>query len=374
MPGADPGSGLYLVLSPNPPIFYVKHWMNDQLLFPNSLDMLFEYLDKRRAYFLYNWGWNIDDPARVDLARHFERRHQKRYPGHKFVHLCNSISQRDVFLEKGLQAVLCNHNAFVDENIFRPLSDVERTFDAVYSARFSAYKRHHLALSVPNLGLIYPVVKGVDTETAIEEARSQFAHAHFFNHEPDPSLHPSEHSSVHASEPSVDPSEQRSVDPSEIQPQRAQYPAEYRYLRPEQINAYLNKCRVGLCLSVVEGGMNASIEYLLSGLPIVSTKSKGGRDEFFDDSYALIVEDLAEAVRDGVAEMIRREIAPEFVREKALEKVRVHRQTFFNVIEDIYKSEGVTRDFAEEWPLIYTNKLYKRLQHKDTIAALEAAL
>ena len=34
--------------------------------------------------------------------------------------------------------------------------------------------------------------------------------------------------------------------------------------------------------------MLASIEYLLAGLPVVSTPSLGGRDHYFDDEYCLI--------------------------------------------------------------------------------------
>ena len=41
---------------------------------------------------------------------------------------------------------------------------------------------------------------------------------------------------------------------------------------------HLNRARVGLCLSAREGAMFASMEYLLSGLPIVTTPSMGGRD------------------------------------------------------------------------------------------------
>lgn len=359
LPTADPASGLYQVLSTDPPIFYVKHWLNEELKFLHSMDMLFEYLSNRKAYFLYSWGWNIDNPARVKQARHFERRHQRRYRHHQFIHLCNSPSQRDAFLDKGLQAVLCNQNSLADERLFRPLPDVERTFDAVYSARFLPYKRHQLASTVQNLGLIYPILHGIDREKSIEEIKNQFPHAHFFNHS-DPTV-----SSLSSS--TSDSSVSSSTSDSLVS-------SAYRQLNAAEVNACLNRCRVGLCLSAIEGAMYASIEYLLAGLPVVSTKNKGGRDVFLDDSYALFVDDDPEAVREGVEEMIRREISPEFVRQKTLEKVETHRKVFFKVVQEIYKTEGVTRDFAQEWPRLFTHKLYVRRQHKDTIAELEAAL
>lgn len=45
------------------------------------------------------------------------------------------------------------------------------------------------------------------------------------------------------------------------------------WLDSEELNRCLNQCRLGLCLSAVEGPMYASIEYLLAGLPVVSTES-----------------------------------------------------------------------------------------------------
>src|SRR5215469_10304269 len=58
---SDMGSAPYALLSANPPIFYVAHWMDEQLMFLASLDMVFEYLRDRPAYFLYAWYWYIED-------------------------------------------------------------------------------------------------------------------------------------------------------------------------------------------------------------------------------------------------------------------------------------------------------------------------
>ena len=60
-------------------------------------------------------------------------------------------------------------------------------------------------------------------------------------------------------------------------------------MNDEEVNNFLNQCKVGIILSEVEGANYASIQYLLAGLPVVSTKSKGGRDVFFDP-YKLKIE------------------------------------------------------------------------------------
>lgn len=54
--------------------------------------------------------------------------------------------------------------------------------------------------------------------------------------------------------------------------------------------------------------MFASMEYLLCGLPIVSTPSIGGRDVFFDKDYVEIVEPDPHAVKEAVIEMVRRRV------------------------------------------------------------------
>ena len=56
----------------------------------------------------------------------------------------------------------------------------------------------------------------------------------------------------------------------------------YRNLDAAELCHWLNRSRTGLCLSEREGAMFASIEYLLCGLPIVTTPSIGGRHVFFE--------------------------------------------------------------------------------------------
>ena len=63
--------------------------------------------------------------------------------------------------------------------------------------------------------------------------------------------------------------------------------------------------QVGLCLSKSEGAMFASIEYLLCGLPIVSTKSVGGRDIFFTDENCIIADLHSGLIRGKIAESVQ---------------------------------------------------------------------
>ena len=131
----------------------------------------------------------------------------------------------------------------------------------------------------------------------------------------------------------------------------------------EEMVTYINQAKVGLCLSADEGAMYASAEYLLCGLPIVSTRSIGGRDAFFDDEYVKIVDDTPEAVAEGVEEMIAMNLNPHRIREKTIAKMKPHRARWIELVQGIHDKEGSKRDVREEWDTMFTNKLLAR-QHR----------
>jgi glycosyltransferase involved in cell wall biosynthesis len=111
--------------------------------------------------------------------------------------------------------------------------------------------------------------------------------------------------------------------------------------------------------------MFASIEYLLAGLPIVSTPSYGGRDVFFDDEYVAIVEANAEAVKDGVEQMIARNLDPYEIRKATLRKMEEHRQRLVDLIVSIAVREGLEADRQSICTTISENQIFKlRPLHK----------
>jgi glycosyltransferase involved in cell wall biosynthesis len=330
----DEHAATYGILSTAPPIFYAPYWVTKQLVVHQDLHVLFDHLADTCAYFLYCWFWWIEDPEHIRLVKCFEQEHRRRYPRHRIIHLCNTPRQREVFSDCGLNALFCNHNAFVDENIFFPIPNMPKRWDAIYDGRFKQYKRHGLAAQLSSLALIYDLDPLIDDLNYVQQVRQQFAQAHFYNHDGD---------------------------------------GAYRKLTPSQVNVCLNECRVGLILSEVEGANYASIQYLLCGVPVVSTRSRGGRDVFFDDEYVMIVEDNAEAVRAGVEEMLRRRLAPERIRAQTLEKIKSHRDTLVKCVQRIYDAEGVPRRFASEWDGIFFNKLTRYELHSETFERLTAS-
>src|SRR5204863_198528 len=95
----------------------------------------------------------------------------------------------------------------------------------------------------------------------------------------------------------------------------------------------------------------------LSGLPVVSTRSRGGRDVFFDPEYVAIVPEDPKAVADGVRKLIAKNISPARIRHATLEKMRPHRKRFFSLLQGIYDRENFAFDVLRNWGQIYTDKM-----------------
>ena len=246
---------------------------------------------EERALFLVLFAWTMERPAAAHRLATAVHVYLDRRPNHRIVLLCNSQAEKSLFDAEGVEAILCNHNALsVDEEVFRPLGVEERIHDAVYNGAMVAWKRRHLARLIDRCAHIYYEKGDTDhdqTMALLDEMRRLLPGHAFLN-------------------PLAD--------------------GVIQQLDPAEVNRVLNRSRVGLCLSEVEGAMLASMEYLLAGLPVVSTPSLGGRDAFADPQYWLEVGPTAENVRDGVIEMAARNLDPRQVRDAALGKIREHRQ------------------------------------------------
>lgn len=81
--------------------------------------------------------------------------------------------------------------------------------------------------------------------------------------------------------------------------------------------------------------MLACVEYMLAGLPMVSTPCRGGRELFFDERFVLVCAPTREAVATGVADLIRRRIDPEVVRSATLARLDVHRRALCTYVQGI---------------------------------------
>ncbi len=271
--------------------------------------------DQNIYFICLNW-WHLESETNVRLTAEKYHSDQRRFPRHKIISLCNSLRQKQLFDQFGLPNIFCNQNALLDENRYRILPAIEKKYDAIYLGVAAPFKRHWLARDVESLALITHFAAFSKTDY-VQNIRAVLKHAHW----------------LAAPEPLKN------------------------YIPGACMAEYLNQARVGLCLSAAEGAMYASAEYLLCGLPVVSTRSRGGRDVFFDPDYVKIVDDDPAAVRRAVRELMDRRTPPEEIRRRTLTKMQPHRDRFVRLIQDIYDQEGAERKFQTEWNRVFVNKM-----------------
>lgn len=265
----------------------------------------------RPAMILLIRSWEIRDACHVDPWKAREAAHREKYPGHRLVHLANESCELSVLEAAGLDAVYCNHNALIDERVFKPREGAKagepREFDALYDARIARYKRHHLATRVPRLALIHYSNWQLVEPLWWQWMRFRLRRAKVLN---------------------------------PVRRRRALFPWP-DMLNPRQVAEINNRAKVGLCLSAVEGAMLASMQYLLCGLPVVTTPSRGGRAVFFDESNSITVPPDAHAVAGAVRTLIERAPDPWAIRAGALARMAEHRGRLCAKVDRFQELHGV---------------------------------
>lgn len=296
------------VLSADPLVLFVADWvLADE---PGALLPVFRQYRHRPVFLLVEFSWSRDDEWHMGVLARWRTRHTRRHPNHRMIFLANSEAEHRRLTARGLGAAWVSQNAFVSPRTYQPLPGRVRRFDAVYDARVCPFKRHELATTIDSLALVTSRPAQHHDETYVRSVREILPRAHWFN---DP-LAP-----------------------------------DYQSLAGEEINEAINQARVGLCLSAVEGAMFASIQYLLAGLPVVSTASRGGRDEFFDSDYVRIVADDPASVAAGVREMTACPVPPEEIRRRTLERVARHQDRLSDLLDAICFAESRPRVPRSRW-------------------------
>ena len=212
-----------------------------------------------------------------------------------FYILYNSPEEESNGLKFGLRGSVVNHNAWIDENALKPLS-LRKKYRALYIARPTDFKRHYLAEKVKNLALA----------------------AGGFNHR-----------NLQVDLPHAD------NDTS-------------KRLSKKEICEIINESQCGLCLSREEGACYSSSEYLLCGVPVVSTYSRGGRDVWYTEENSILCEDSAKAVKEAVKQAQVKKWDPELIRSRHLEQAQIYRERFINKLEAVLGCNGITSFSAEE--------------------------
>lgn len=223
---------------------------------------------------------------------------------------CNTYDQLANCEFLGLNGILINNNCFLDEKKFA-IIDCPRYYGAIYNARTEPWKRHFLAAKVPDLALI----TGWKFEGCEQIDLTKVPHVWTNN----------------------------------------------KRLTEAEVSEKVQEANCGLILSEKEGACYASGEYLLCGVPVVSTLSFGGRDLWYDKYNSVICESTADGVKRAVEQIQdrwkRKAINRQEIRDNHIKLAEMYRSNFVNLLGKIFKQNSIEVDPQEYFQSKFRHKL-----------------
>lgn len=274
-------------------------------------------LHHRRVIFILLTLWSAEGAYHADKLTSFIRQHEEEHPLHSYIVFCNTAAEVKNLGRRGIRAYFGQQNSFVDPDLYKISADTKKDFLTVYTAQLSAFKRHALCSELQSVALIY-YNYGPDTKEYYDSIRKSVPGARFMN--------------------------------DELAPPHGGLP-------PEKVAEILTRSRVGLCLSAEEGGMHASIEYLLAGLPVVSTPSRGGRDFFFHQDFVEIAAPTSEGVKVAVDNILRRAPGADEIRSRTIALQQKQIALFRIFLDRLVRAEGAAGYSEAQWNARYCDKL-----------------
>lgn len=257
---------------------------------------------RKTDYFLVLCGWYFSPAFAEEADKLFSALSLSK---DQFYFLCNSKLEKQNVEARSFQGDVIAQNAWLDENLVMKPQAVEKLYRAIYVGRRSAFKRHMLASKVEGLA----IVAGRNHGNALADIPE-----HVYLND--------------------------------------------RQLRPEEVCRKINEARCGLILSEQEGACFASSEYLLCGVPVISTPSLGGRDEWYNDYNSIICDADPDAIANAVDFFNCNPRDPEKIRAMHIDKANFYRSKFITLLEYIFLNAGVTDvDAAEYFRKTFMHKM-----------------
>lgn len=304
---------------PNPALPFRLYFNNSKcrIFIIHNITHNYEWLKEVRNYvkptdfFFVTLAWYFDKYLASQVSTMFSELNLNQS---QFYVMYNELDEMMYGRNCGMRGDIVNHNAFLDEGLYYIEPDTEKLYNAVYIARRTEFKRHHLANNIDNLAL---VAGGCN-------------HAHSLCGIP-PCLN--------------DPHEQ---------------------LDTSGIRRIINQSRVSLCLSEIEGANWSSGESLLCGVPVVSTPNQGGRSSYLNITNSKIVNDDPVSVKTGVDSLIDKNFSPVDIRNDFLQKQLYFREVFKRELYNVLSENKVEIDVDEYFENNFINRMYNS-QHIDDI-------
>jgi glycosyltransferase involved in cell wall biosynthesis len=235
---------------------------------------------KRPFTFLYhNPGWirARSIPRYLKLLRHFGKNAKLHF-------ITNEESEARWLRLLGQKATCLGHNLHVRDQFFTPDISITKRYDAVYAATMAPYKRIELAREIQRLTFVTYVTHQEEWDLHAYEPRLRHAD---FNR---------------------------------------------RFISREEVRECYRSSHVGLALSAAEGAMFSCTEYLLCGLPVVTTPNRGGRNRHLHPDWSKTVAPDPLAIRAAVEDLCKNPPDPNSVRNGVLGLMRRDRAAFADLL------------------------------------------
>lgn len=262
---------------------------------------------KHTDYFFVYIGCHYSESLLKDAIDIFELLKLNR---NNFFIMFNDSNDKRNFEKHGFNGEIINQNCWLDWN-FTFHKPTNKIYDAIYVGRLISLKRHYLANKVENLALVSGNLYG----------------------------------------------EQIKVIPNHVYLNESQ-------LTEHQVFEKINQSKCGLILSSEEGACFSSSEYLLCGVPVVSTKSLGGRDLWYDSYNSKIVEDNVDAVKAGVQYFIDNTVDGNLIRQKHIETSVEHRERFILKLNELFLKFNVKQNARDYFNSNFYHKIRKSYDGK----------
>ena len=228
--------------------------------------------------------------------------------------------------EYGFQSIFCNHNCWLDHTLFT-IKEEPKLYNMVMNCRPErTFKRPYLAKHVTPLAYIQGKLYNQHDKFDVSELSCAFLNT--------------------------------------------------TRISPQHVQQIYNQSHCGGIFSKSEGACYTSSEYLLCGLPVVSTHSSGGRDTWYTTSNSILVEPDEEDVREGVQRCIKHVQSNRFNRENIrnahIQLSETMRSNFHAYVQRLFDTYGVARNAQEYFQTNYFHKFKKSCTFEEAIGILQS--
>lgn len=246
----------------------------------------------------------------------------------------NTIEEYNKLLDnknkfKDAKIIYANNCAFTDEDAYTIHKDVEKQYDLVVNSSFCSYKRAYLSELINNS--IY--IGYAQNDEPIIPKNGILANYKNNNVDKD----------------------------------------NFVFLKIKDIVDINNKSKIGGIFSAVEGACSSSIEYLLCGIPVISTHSIGGRDVWFNEYNHILCEADQTSVQEKHNELINNInnglIDKNLIRNKVIDLMNIFRNNLVEAVSEIIAEKKL---IVPNYKILYDElKVYQLVPANNHIDNLE---